>query len=143
MSTIFGFSKRLFTSLMSTFDITSDLVNSLDFLGHNASAKIVGATFGTSGASTNNNGTTSLHPHNTTVVHNPKCKFFNGSITNFSENNIATFNDQIENYLNTNFVCSSEEVDAHVVWGALGIAIMFVPGLVSMIMYIFNDPAKM
>ena len=45
---------------MSTFDITSDLVNSLDFLGHNASAKIVGATFGTSGASTNNNGTTML-----------------------------------------------------------------------------------
>ena len=140
MSNILGFSKRLFTSLMSTFDITSDLANSLDFLGHNASAKIVGATFGTAGASTNNNETTSSYPLNTTVTYSPKCKFFKNSITNFSESNITTFNDQIENYLNTNFICSSEGVDAHVVWGALGIAIMFIPGLISIIMYIFNDP---
>ena len=140
MSTFLGFSKRLFTSLMSTFDITSDLVNSLDFLGHNASVKIVGATFGTSGASTNNTGTTNSHPHNTTVTYSPKCKFFNNSITNFSENNKTAFHNQIEKYLNTNFVCSSEGIDVHVVWGALGISIMFIPGLVSMIMYIFNEP---
>ena len=40
MDAFLGFPKRLFTSLMSTFDITSDFVNSLDFLGHNASAKV-------------------------------------------------------------------------------------------------------
>ena len=98
MSTVFGFSKRLFTSLMSTFDITSDLVNSLNFLGQNASANIVGATFGASGASTNNSGTTNSYPHNATVTYSPKCKVFNNSITNFSENNNTTFNGQIENY---------------------------------------------
>ena len=139
MSTVFGFSKRLFTSLMSTFDITSDLVNSLNFLGQNASAKMVGATFGASGASTNNNGTTNSHPHNTTVTYSPKCQFLNNYLTNFSENNNTTFNDRIEHYINANFVCSSEGVNAHVVWGALGIAIMFIPGLVSMVMYIFNN----
>ena len=100
---------------MSTFDITSDLVNSLNFLGQNASAKIVGATFGASGASTKNNGTTNSHPHNTTVTYSPKCKFLNNYLTNFSENNKTTFNDRIEHYLKANFVCSSEGVDAHVV----------------------------
>ena len=104
---------------MSTFDITSDLVNSLDFLGHNASTTILGVASGTFGILTNNNETTRAYALNATVTYSPKCKLFNTSIANFNENNNITFDHQIENYLNTNFVCSSEGVDAHVVWGAL------------------------
>ena len=141
MYAFLGFSKRLFTSLMSTFDITSDLVNSLDFLGHNASTKLLEVASGTFGILTNNNETINSHPLNVTVTYSPKCKFFNTSIAHISENSNTTFGHQIENYLITNFVCSSEGVDVHVVWGALGIAIMFVPGLVSMIIYIFSEPS--
>ena len=41
-----GFVKRLFSAILSTFDIVSDLVNSCDFLGYDASGQITSSIHG-------------------------------------------------------------------------------------------------
>ena len=46
MNVYFIVTKRLFTSLLSTFDIVSDLVNSCDFLGYSASKQIINLFYG-------------------------------------------------------------------------------------------------
>jgi hypothetical protein len=109
--------KRLFTSLLSTFDIVSDLVNSCDFLGYNASNQIIGQFFGRDDMPTTND-PCQIHPGS------------NGTLN-------TTFKDDVFN--NSICVLEEEKIEVHLIWGILGIVTMFIPGLVAILMFIFND----
>lgn len=53
------FTKACITTFLSAFDVGSDLINSLDFLGYNASTHVRGTLCDTVGASTGTNSSTS------------------------------------------------------------------------------------
>ena len=108
MAVYLNFLKRLFTSFLSTFDVVSDLVNSFDFLGYNASLKLKNAVIG--------DGKNTLNK--TLNTESNVCAF-----------NYTTYNEYINNtqhgFYNNVSICTSEGVDVHTIWGALGIFIMF------------------
>jgi hypothetical protein len=134
MAVYLSFGKRLFTSFMSTSDIVSDLVNSWDFLGYNASSQIINAISGNTVNASNDN---SSYPINIILMNHNSTS----CIPNYHINN--TYNISLNNTItgaSTNVsMCGSEEIGIHVVWGSLGIYIMFIPGLMFMVMFTFAD----
>ena len=115
MNVYFIVTKRLFTSLLSTFDIVSDLVNSCDFLGYSASNHIINLFYG-GGDLPKTQEPCQISP-----------------VTNGTLN--TTFKDDAVN----NSMCASDKEEVHLMWGILGIVTMFIPGFVAILMFIFND----
>ena len=152
-SEVGGFFKRLLSSTMSFFDITSDLVNSCDFLGHNASATIIDAgkkmmdMVSRDDLVSNNISDFKHSYHLRHVTSYEGCKLpkkFNSNPRNgYNATNIDRLTGLLYNSLFSDhgFVCGSEGVDEHVIWGTLGIIIMFIPGLVAIGMFMFNKPS--
>ena len=87
----------------TSFDIGSDLINSLDFLGYNASHIIINNLL--------NQFYSSKEDHNLTCTDT-----FNG----------------------TTIAESAEKVEIHQIWGILGILIMFLPGIASILPFLFS-----
>ena len=87
----------------TSFDIGSDLINSLDFLGYNASHIILNNLL--------NQFYSSKEDHNLTCTDT-----FNG----------------------TTIAESAEKVEIHQIWGILGILIMFLPGIASILPFLFS-----
>ena len=138
MDAVFDFSKRLFESLASTFDLTSDLVNSLDFLGHNVSRKVKDITL--SIFSVSNNGSKPLNHLTTQIPFDVTNTPINDSVAGFCHDYNAKLINQTQNDFNKQLVCSSEGNNEHMIWGILGIAIMFMPGLLSSLTYLLAKP---
>ena len=110
------FPKQLFTAILSTLDIGSDLVNSLDFIGFNASETI------TSYVEDQIEG--------------------NGNNTNWKwEMGIDKINDLIRIESGINGTLNNYPIDENVLmlWGLIGIGTMFLPGIVAFLLSCRHD----
>ena len=131
---LFPFFKRLFTSILSIFDIVSDLVNSCDFLHHDSSVR------------TPNNickGNSNLHENVSTVYLTNKttletwskmCGFEYDSDQGFTIVNNETVQREVVNGLENFPCCLDERAESHIIWGCVGLSIMFLPGIMTLIM---------
>ena len=154
MNIVVAFLQRLFTSILSIFDIVSDLVNSCDFLGYDASGQIFSSIFGDKSCITRPNNVSSFYPSNQNLSHtSSKLCDFNctsnetiGDGDNSTLRVIYTFNETIVSGDNStlryeaveefkNFSsCLDQRATIHVTWGSLGIGIMFLPGIMTIMM---------
>ena len=132
------FGKRLFDSFMTTFDILSDAVNSFDLLGYNASSQILKTISGNTVNISNDNSSyllRNISMNQSSTLWNPNYQTnnsFNNTYNSFINN---TFIDKLTNFS----ICGSDDIDVHPVWGYLGISIMFLPGLLFIVLFAFND----
>ena len=136
MNIIVAFLKRLFTSILSIFDIVSDFVNSCDFLGYDASGQIIRSILWDKSNVTKPGNISTLHPDNRTNYQ--KLSNICGSNYTFNEtiingdNNTSTY-DVMEGFKNLSF-CLDQQRENHIIWGSIGIGIMFLPGIMILIM---------
>ena len=105
-----GFGADLFSATTtfgaSIFDIGSDLINSLDFLGHGAIGTISDSLLG--------------HNANRTISDSLLKSFY-------LRHNLTT----VEIFEEMSDADSRETYEVHQIWGALGIFIMFLPGIIN------------
>ena len=154
MNIVVAFLQRLFTSILSIFDIVSDLVNSCDFLGYDASGQIFTSIFGDKSCITRLNNISTFYPSNQNLSHTSSklCGFnFTSNETIVDGDNSTlrvnyTFHETIVNGDNStlryeaveefkNFSsCLEQRATIHVIWGSLGIGIMFLPGIMTIVM---------
>ena len=136
MNIVVAFLQRLFTSILSIFDIVSDLVNSCDFLGYDASGQIFISIFGDKSNITRLNNVSALYHGNKTLFQtSPKICGLNytSNETIVSADNSTLTYETVEGLKN----CSSfldQRATIHVIWGSLGIGIMFLPGIMTIMM---------
>ena len=108
------FPKQLFTAILSTLDIGSDLVNSLDFIGYNASETIT----------------------------NSVEDFMESNGKNFNVmGKLNTFNNIIQMESGINGTTNNYPIDENVLmlWGLIGIGTMFLPGIVAFLLSCRHD----
>ena len=141
MNIIVALFKRLFTSILSIFDIVSDLVNSCDFLGYDASGQIIRTIFWDESNITNPNNIPTVHPDNHTSLETASAMCglnytFNETMAN-GENNTSQYGatDGLKNLSS----CFDDRKEIHMIWGSVGIGIMFLPGIMILIMAYITD----
>ena len=110
------FPKQLFTAILSTLDIGSDLVNSLDFIGFNASETI----------------TSYVEDQIEGIGNNTNWK---------SEMGMDKINDLIRIESGINGTLNNYPIDENVLmlWGLIGIGTMFLPGIVAFLLSCRHD----
>ena len=126
MNTYLAFFKRLFTTILSIFDIVSDLVNSCDFLGYDASGQIKSSILG---------GNTNVSIPKWYVDASKMCGGHN--ITSNEAFTIANKQiidqDTIKDFQNLSS-CFDDRRETHIKWGSVAIVIMLLPGIMTIIM---------
>ena len=140
MNVYVPFLKRLLTSLLSTFDITSDLINSCDFLGYNASTHIISSVYGNVKRAKEENTFHALSYSRCSTLNKTSTTLTLGNIDKSIAPNISNYilNSSSTDVFKNSTICDPDEVDVHIVWGRLGITAMFAPGLIAILMYVFN-----
>ena len=126
MNIYLAFFKRLLTTILSTFDIVSDLVNSCDFLGYEASVQIKSSIFG---------GNKNVSIPKWYVDTSKMC-----GGPNFTSHEASTIVNEkiidqgtIKDFQNSSS-CFDDRRKIHTVWGSVAIVIMLIPGIMTIIM---------